>query len=70
MRFSRLLIGEKEKRRKIKEQVCTGCFILVYIINPLPMCVSSFNFVSLTEKCDNVFNVLELVRKEIEEIKE
>ena len=34
------------------------------------MCVSSFNFVVLTEKCDKKFNVLEFERKEIEEIKE
>ena len=34
------------------------------------MCVSSFNFVGLTEKSDKNFNVLEFERKKIEEIKE
>ena len=34
------------------------------------MCVSSFHFVGLTEKCDQKFNVLEFERKKIEEIKE
>ena len=43
------------------EQVCTGL---------LPMCVSSFNFVGLTEKCDKKIKVLEFERKKIEEIKE
>ena len=32
------------------------------------MCVSSYNFVGLTEKCDKKFNVLEFERKKIEEI--
>ena len=34
------------------------------------MCVSNFNFVGLTERCDKKFNVLELERKKIEEMKE
>ena len=34
------------------------------------MCVSSFNFVDLTEKCDKTFTFLEFERKKIEEIKE
>ena len=34
------------------------------------MCVSSFNFVGLTEKFAKTFNVLEFERKKIEEIKE
>ena len=34
------------------------------------MCVSSFNFAGLTEKCDKKFNVFEFERKKIEEIKE
>ena len=34
------------------------------------MCVSCFNFVGLTEKCDKEFNVLDFERKKIEEIKE
>ena len=34
------------------------------------MCVSSYNFVGLTEKCNQKLNVLEFERKKIEEIKE
>ena len=40
------------------------------IDQPIPICVSSFNFVGHTEKRDKKFNVLEFERKKIEEIKE
>ena len=34
------------------------------------MCVSSFNIVRLTEKCDKKFNIFEFEKKKIEEIRE
>ena len=39
-----------------------ACIWCTQQIKPLPMCVSSFNFVGLTEKCDQTFNVLEFER--------
>ena len=46
-----------------------ACIWCMKQINPSPICVSSFNFVGLTEKCDKI-NVLEFERKRTEEIKE
>ena len=39
-------------------------------VNNLPMRVSSFRFVGLTEKCDKKFNVLEFERRKLKKIKE
>ena len=43
---------DREKKTN-KEQVCTGCLILVYTIDqPIAQVCIKFNFVGLTEKCD------------------
>ena len=60
-----IIVANWRDRKKNKNKG-TSIFWLQFA----PMCVSSFNFVGLTEKCDKKFNVLEFERKKIEEIKE
>ena len=70
--FSLCQLERQKKKKKIKEQVFSGCCYLVYAIDqPIAhMWIKFFNFVGLTEKCDKKINVLEFERKKIKEIKE
>ena len=43
---------QKKEEKQRNKYILAACIWCTQQINPLPMCVSSFNFVSLTEKCD------------------
>ena len=71
---SKFLIFVNWRDRKKKKNEGTSIFWLLVVgvhnrSTLFPLCVSSFNFVGLTEKCDKKINVLEFERKKIEEIK-
>ena len=57
-------------RKKKKSKGTSIFWLLVFGIHNRSNPVSSFNLVGLTEKSDKKYNILELERKKIEEIKE
>ena len=68
-----MLIGETEKRRKIKEQVYSGCLFLVYTIDQsfAHVCIKfQLLCLSVPEKREiKLFDIWKLERKKNEEIK-